>query len=302
MLLKGRFESNELLIMRFLNARMPLMEEEKRHYLSMEKGFQGEVNFDLLAEGIQEERYIINDLFLKVNNSYFQIDSLIISQGVIHLLDVKNFQGDFYFESDKLKAVKNDREYKNPVVQLTRSASLLRQLLQHLKLNYLIEAAVIFINPEFTLYQAPMDLPIILPTQVNRFFNDLNNTPSKLTDGHKKLAQKLISLHQSQNPFATLPKYNYEQQKKGLFCKICMSFDVSISNNDFVCRSCGCHEKIEEAIYRHTKEFMLLFPDRKITTQSMFEWCNVDLNKRTFSRALKKHFTAFGVTSDTFYK
>ncbi|MEH7417981.1 NERD domain-containing protein [Neobacillus drentensis] len=302
MLLKGRSESYELLMMRFLNARMELADEEKWHYLSLEKGFEGEVKFDLFAESLQEERYIINDLFLKVNNSYFQIDSLIISQGVIHLLDVKNFQGDFYLESDKLIAVKNDREYKNPIVQLKRSASLLRQLLQTLKLNYLVEASVIFINPEFTLYRAPMELPIILPTQLNRFFNDLNKTPSKLNDGHKKLAQTLISLHQTKNPFTILPKYNYEQLKKGVYCKICMSFEVSIKNNEFVCEKCGCHEKIEEAILRHTKELMLLFPDRKITTQSIYEWCNVGLNKRTFSRALKKHFTAYGVTSDTYYK
>ena len=58
---------------------------------------EGEQKFDLLAESIQEGRYIIIDLLLEVNNSYFQIDTLIISQGVIHLLDIKNFQGDWYF-------------------------------------------------------------------------------------------------------------------------------------------------------------------------------------------------------------
>jgi len=80
-----------------------------------------------------------------------------------------------------------------------------------------VEASVIFINPEFTLYLAPMNLLITLPTQVNRFINDLNKTPSMLNDGHKKLAQKLISLHQTKNPFTILPKYIYEQQPKKAF-------------------------------------------------------------------------------------
>ncbi|MET3697765.1 nuclease-like protein [Bacillus oleivorans] len=211
MLLKGRAESDDLMMMRFLNARMELSEKEKFYYSNLEKGYEGEVKFDQLTESLQEERYIITDLLLEVNNSYFQIDTVIISQGVIHLLDIKNFQGDCYLESDKLYAMTTSREYKNPLDQLKRSSTLFRQLLQILKQNYLVEASVIFINPEFTLFQAPIDQPIILPTQVNRFLKDLNNTPSKLNDGHKKLAQKLLSLHQTKNPFTMVLKYHYDQ-------------------------------------------------------------------------------------------
>lgn len=302
MLLKDRSESEELLALRILNTRMELTEKEKFHYLNLEKGYEGEVKFDLLAESLQEERYIINDLLLEVNNSHFQIDKLIISQGVIHLLDIKNYQGDCYLDSGKLYAVKTDREYKNPVDQLKRSATLFRQLLQNLKLNYLVEPFVIYINPEFTLYQAPVEDPTILPTQVNRFLRDLNNTSSKLTDGHKKLAQKLISLHKTKHPFTVFPKYTYDQVQKGVYCKTCKSFLVFIKNNKVVCGKCGALEKVEDAILRNVKEFVLLFPDYKITSQSIYVWCKIDLNKRTFCRILKKNYTAFGTTRDTYYK
>src|SRR3954451_20747218 len=302
MLLKSRTECHELLIMRSLNKRLDLTEKVNFHYLNLEKGYEGEVNFDLLAESLQEEKFIINDLLLEVNNSYFQIDTLIISQGVIHLLDIKNYQGDCYLKSDKLYSVATDREYKNPVDQLKRSATLFRQLLQNLKQNYRVDASVLFINPEFTLYQAPMDQPIILPTQVNRFLRDLNKTSSKLNEGHKKLAQTLISLHQTKNPFTVLPNYNYDQLQKGIYCKACSSFMVAIKNYNFVCKQCGKHEKIELAILRNAKEFKLLFPERKITTQSIYEWCKVGLNSRTFCRILKKNYTSFGNTRDTYYK
>jgi hypothetical protein len=159
MLLKGRTESDELMAMRYLNTRMEFTKKEKFRYLTLEKGYEGELKFDQLAESIQEERYIINDLLLVVNNSYFQIDTLIISQGVIHLLDIKNFQGDWYLESDKLYSVTTRNEVKNPVDQLKRCVTLFNQLLQNHKQNYLVEASVIFINSEFSLYQAPMDQP-----------------------------------------------------------------------------------------------------------------------------------------------
>jgi hypothetical protein len=186
MLLKGRAEPEELITLRSLNSRAKLKEKERFHYFTVEKGFEGELQFDLLAESIPEERLIINDLMLEVNNSYFQIDTLILSQGVIHLLEIKNFEGDCYLESDKLFSVTTGRELMNPVTQLKRSATLFRQLLQNLKQDYPVKAFVIFINPEFTLYQAPLDQPIILPTQINRFLRDLSATPSTLNERDKK--------------------------------------------------------------------------------------------------------------------
>ncbi|MBB6447087.1 nuclease-related domain-containing protein [Bacillus benzoevorans] len=302
MILKERTESEELLVMRSLNARMELTEKERFHYQNIEKGYEGELQFDLLAQDLVEERYIINDILLEVNNSYFQIDSLIISQGVIHLLDIKNFQGDCFFELDKLYSVKTSREFKNPIIQLQRSATLFRQLLQNLKQNYLVEASVIFINPEFTLYQAPLDQPIILPTRLNSFMMEFNNTSSKLNDGHNKLAQSLISLHQPKNPFSKIPDYHYDQLQKGIYCCKCRSFLVFIKNFDVVCKNCGEHERLEQAILRGVEEFKLLFPERKITTPDIYEWCRLDLSKKTIFRILKKHFTAVGIRRHTYYE
>jgi hypothetical protein len=75
-----------------------------------------------------------------------------------------------------------------------------------------------------------------------------------------------------------------------------------IKRNKVVCAKCGALEKVEDAILRNVKELVLLFPDYKITSQSVYEWCMLDLNKRTFCRILKKNFTSFGNTRDTYYK
>jgi hypothetical protein len=50
MLLRGRTESDELMAMRYLNTRMELTKKEKFRYLTLEKGYEGELKFDLLAE------------------------------------------------------------------------------------------------------------------------------------------------------------------------------------------------------------------------------------------------------------
>jgi hypothetical protein len=147
-----------------------------------------------------------------------------------------------------------------------------------------------------------MDQPIIFPTQVNRFLNEINKTPSKLNDGHKKLAHTLISLHQTKNPYTELPQDHYDQMEKGIYCKTCGSFQVVSNNNHVVCGNCGGRESIEHTILRGVDEFKLLFPERKLTTQSIYDWCQMDLHKRTFCRALKKNYTAVGTTRGTYYK
>lgn len=281
---------------------MKLAEKEKFRYLNLQKGFEGEVAFDRKAESILEERYIINDLLLEVNDSYFQIDTLIISQDVIHFLDIKNYEGDCYLEGDKLYSVTTNREYKNPINQLKRSATLFRQLLQNLKLNFLVEPSVIFINPEFTLYQAPMDQPIILPTQVQTFLRNFNKTPSKLNDHHKKFSQTLLSLHQTKNPYTNLPEYNYDQLQKGIYCKSCFSYLILRYNNSFICKKCGEQESIRAAILRNIKEFELLFPEERMTTQIIYEWCNTDISIKTLMRILREHYSMYGNARRTYYK
>lgn len=302
MLLKGRTESVELISYRLLNKRMELTEKEKFHYLNLVRGYEGEVKFDALLADLAEERYIINDLLLEVNHSHFQIDTLIIAQGVIHLLDTKNYQGDYYLESDRFYSKTNGREYKNPVDQLKRSATLLRQLLQMLKQDHLVDASVLFINPEFTLYQAPKDYPIILPTQINRFLKDLNKTPSKLNEGHKKLAQTLISLYQNENPFSTSPTFTYEQLRKGLTCANCCSFYISVDGRMCICRDCGHHELVSSAVIRSVNEFKILLPNEKITTNIIHDWCKVVDSKQRIRAVLRKHYKIVGVHQWTYYE
>ena len=210
---KPRTESTELLILRSLHTRMNLPEKDKQHYFNLKKGYEGEVMFDSLTEKLQCECFIVNDLLLKTNNTMFQIDSLIIISETIYLFEVKNYEGDYYYESDRIYK-KPKTEINNPLHQLSRSESLLRQLLHNLGFNLPIDSSVVFINPEFTLYQTPLNKPFIFPTQINRYLNKLNTTPSKLNGKHKTLADKLISLHIKDSPYKQLPSYDYNQVTK----------------------------------------------------------------------------------------
>ena len=298
---KSRTESAELLILKSLNTRMNLSEKDKQHYFNLKKGYKGEILFDSLTEKLHCECFILNDLLLNLNNSTFQIDSLIISSETIYLFEVKNYEGDYFYESDRLYK-KPKFEINNPLSQLSRSESLLRQLLQNLGFNIPIHASVVFINPEFTLYQTPLNKSFIFPTQINRHLKNLNTIPSKLNSRHRILADKLISLHLNESPFNLLPSYNYDQLRKGITCAKCTSFSISVEGRNCVCKECGYEEVVATAVMRNVREFKLLFPNQKITTNIIHEWCKVVKSKKRIRRILGGNFKTVGVHQWSYYE
>ncbi|WP_342432072.1 nuclease-related domain-containing protein [Neobacillus sp. FSL H8-0543] len=215
---KPRTVPTELIILRHLNTRMELTPNDKQLYVYLEKGYVGEVTFEILTYQLQSDVLILRDLLLEVNNTLFQIDTLIISADIIYPCEVKNYEGDYYYQSDRLYT-KSGSEIKDPLLQLERCESLLRQFLQKTGYTFPLESNVIYVNLKFTLYQAPLNKPIIFPSQLNACMIKLDKSPPKLTSRHKKLADKLLSAHICESPYTRLPQYEYSKLRKGLNCQ-----------------------------------------------------------------------------------
>ncbi|MDN4492338.1 nuclease-related domain-containing protein [Ureibacillus aquaedulcis] len=281
---------------------MALSKTDQQNYYNLSKGYEGEQLFDALLHNLECDCLVLNDLLLLVNNQTFQVDTLLIMNNRIHLFEIKNYTGDFYFESNQF--FRKDRfEISNPLTQLQRTESLLRQWL--IKFNYSIpiQASVIFINPGFTLYNAPLDKPFILPTQLNLLIKKLNSQQSILNKRYKNLAEKLVNQHISEHPLQQMPSYEYHQLQKGLKCGICESFSTSTTrySGNVTCLNCGNIEKIETAVLRTLQEFRILFPLEKITTNKSYEWCNIAPSKKTMQRILGKHFKKIGTKRWSYY-
>ncbi|KPB04531.1 nuclease-related domain-containing protein [Bacillus sp. CHD6a] len=300
MLVKSRKLSVEMQIYQSLNARMTLLEKEKQYLWNLEKGYEGECMFDALTEKLEGGNLLfLNDLLLKHNNTTFQIDSLIITPQNAYLFEVKNFEGDYVYDArtDQLHLKTNSKDYEvtNPLTQLNRCNSLLRQFLNSYGFNLPILASVVFINSEFTLYQSPLDKPFIYPTQVNRYLRSLENDfPSGLNSMHTALAEKLTSLHIVDSPFKNLPDYSYDQVRKGLVCAGCASLSVYVEGRSARCVRCHKVETLEEIVLRHVREFRMLFPEKPVSTKSIHEWGKGIGSQKTIKRILDKHFEIKG--------
>lgn len=194
-------------------------------------------------------------------------------------------------------------EVKNPLIQLKRSESLLRQVLTRLYVNLPIESRVVFVYPGFTLYNADPNAPIILPTQLTAYmkkFPAFESIPSHLIEKMKTLAG--FHIRNSDVDKKLIPSYTYEDLKKGTPCAKCHSFSLRIQGQKLKCTLCGHLENLRNVILRLVEEYKLLNPHRTITVTAIKEWGELDINTRRILRVLKSHMEKMGDKRYTYYK
>ncbi|MGV2941337.1 nuclease-related domain-containing protein [Mesobacillus sp. LC4] len=302
MAFKERTEPIILSKLRILNKRLELSDEEKRYLSYLDKGYKGELQFDAMTETLTSNCLILNELLLEVERTTFQIDTLIIFSGTIYLFEIKTNQGDYLYKQDGLTSITTGVTIKNPLDQLNRTKLLFKKLLNQLGHNFKIQGSVVFVNPEFTLYNAQPDLPFIFPTQIKRLHENLNNQSGTISTNHYKLATKLVSLHQIESSFNKLPTFHYDELKKGITCLECESFEVEATHKYLECDVCGSKELIESAVMRTVKEFRLISPDTAITTSAIQEFCVVIKDGKRIRRILAKHLRIDGSRKWTKYR
>lgn len=282
---------------------MKLSVKDRNYFENLDKGYKGELMYDeWMEKHLQNNYLIINDLLLEINNTIFQIDSLLLSSNKILQIEVKNFEGDHYIEGDRWYR-SNGTEIQNPLMQVERAESNLRRIFQFIGRNIPIESYLLFINPNFHLYQAPRNTPIIFPTQLTRFMEKLNKPTPPLLEAHHQFAEKLISLHLMESPYKRLPVYRYEQLEKGITCGRCHSFFSEFHTNRkaVICKECGYIENVKSAILRSVEEYRLLFPERKTTTNAIFEWCKVVRSKKVIWGILTNNYKVIGQSRSTYF-
>ncbi len=290
--------NKELLIMRYLYQRQGLSQDDENHYHNIEKGFEGERQLYKKLDSITNELNILHDLYFEQNKSPIQIDFLLLTHGKPILIEVKNFEGEYFIKEDRWYKL-SGKEIKNPLIQLQRTETNFRQLLTSYNFNNSFESYIVFVNPQFTLLTAPINKQIILPTQLPRFIKYLSCHLSN-SAAQSSLYMKLISMNMIESRRSSVPAYLYENLCKGVNCSRCGA-RMMARQSILYCGVCGYEEKVEKGILRSIKELELLFPNKKITTNLIFDWCGEIVSSRRTQKVLNQHFVRLGHNKASHY-
>ncbi|SFM28332.1 Nuclease-related domain-containing protein [Gracilibacillus orientalis] len=301
MIEKALEKPHELVMYEALFARTPFSMKEDRYFYNLKMGYEGEKKFEQFLDKTVDNRFIVlSDLRLEVQTTTFQIDSIVLTGDTLYFFDVKNYSGDYKYAEKRWYKLP-DKEVSNPLLQLMRNETLMSQVLQQLHVSLPVECFDVFINPEFNLYQAPLNKHIIFPTQLPKSIKELASK-IPVTSSQHTLAQQLISRDIGDYPHPRIPAYNFQQLKKGLRCSKCSGLSVFIEGRKALCPHCQQVEPIHKALLRNIKELHMLFPDEKLTTNFVYDWCGDGYSKKSIQRLLDDHFQKKGVRQWTYYE
>ncbi|MGG3623493.1 nuclease-related domain-containing protein [Bacillus gobiensis] len=245
------------------------MEEE---LLKQKAGYYGEQSLDYHLRFLPDKKYfILQDLRLANKYGFFQIDTLILSQSFLVILEIKNIKGTIYFDDNFNQLIRSsdgkEEGFSDPLLQIRRQQSELMHWLSNDFKNFPeipIETFVVISNPS----------TIIKSTTNNTFLKEtvMHGTllPQKITDLGKKhppkiipmkqlkeLAHKLKKMHVESNP-DLLKRFDIKKSElvKGVYCPKCHSLPMLRKNKAWLCKSCSY--SLRDAHIESLKDYALL--------------------------------------------
>ena len=120
-------------------------------------GYWGEIALANYVKELPQDKYLtFHDLQLEINNIHFQIDTLLLSQNYILIIEAKNIAGTLIFDDTFKQLIRNnengtEESFEDPRVQCQRLQSLLRKWLIKNHCNLLPVDTLIFFKSTSTI-------------------------------------------------------------------------------------------------------------------------------------------------------
>lgn len=143
-----------LIVLSFLAIRLFRKKREQREIKSA--GNKGEAYFNNMLKSIlRNDDVLIRNVCLQVNGKEAEIDSLIINNNGIFIVEVKNYNGRLYGDIDDFEWTKEKispggnvfyKQVKNPIKQIKRQTYILSQFLKENNIRIWISGYAYFIN------------------------------------------------------------------------------------------------------------------------------------------------------------
>lgn len=294
--------SSDFLLFEALLSRWSLSTRERDYYQRLQKGVIGERSLINFLQALDSPNIIpLFDLRFQINEQEIKIDCLLLTSDSLFLLEVKNYKGDYYYENHKFYQVSTRKEIYNPITQLERTEFLFKKLLQDLRVSFPLRSFLVFINPSFYLYQSPILPQFLYYGQIEGFFQSITKKAPPLTKQTLQLKEELMSRKIERSKYGIVPDYRKEELKRGLFCPLC-HYNLDRKGQLYLyCRQCKERFHVYDTLLHAIAQFQLLFPEEKITTGKITDWCGQAFSRVFISRFLKRHLKMQPNGSYTYY-
>lgn len=254
-----RDNSQYLLSLKELTIRIPKENTKDKAYFSKlyassKAGFDGEKKIDRLLETIpfpSLHTIIPNFQTQSTFGTYFQMDTLIVTNRYILLLEIKNIRGHIEFQENPAQIIRTydgvEEKLDCPIHQIIRNTNALSNIVCKITTNLPVHAAVVFCNSSAHVSSYPKNAKILYKNQIDFYIENLNKSPEKVDRiTFQKIVKRLNSLNNNYKQISLATRYSIDSMslRQGIFCEICESNMYSLRNSSiFSCDSCNKTDK-----------------------------------------------------------
>lgn len=299
MFLKERNFDEELSYLLQLSIRAKISIEDNERIDARIKGINGERRFDELVRSYLKHGIVLNNLQYIVNKQVIQIDALIIMNNEIFIFEIKNLHYELHFKDNKFYYMSGLPAEKLNEHRL-RTPKLMKQLLLQNHINLPFNYYTTFVNPDYKIYGYLPSDAIIEYQIIPKILEDNSRNPICKIDEH--VAQKLLSLHNTDEKFNFRKRINIEDLKMGVVCHCHIALLTKISNRKFACPACkkevDCNTYIQKAI----QDIRLMFPTERLTVTLLKEWTTYGVSREKLRNYLNQHHKMTKCGPLTYYR
>ncbi len=263
--------------------------EEVKEQLSMyQAGIAGEKSLGFPLSFLDDKRFsIYHDLRLFDGFHYFQLDTIIVTQHYLLILEVKNISGTLMFDPtfNQLIRISDTKEeaFPNPLTQVERQRSQLRTLLQKINIPEVpIETLIVVANRRAVL-KATEEAQFIsskvirgefLPTKVKLLDQQYGDEQLLTVKEVRKLGRILVKLHEPLDR-DVLKRFSISTDELivGVACPTCARLAMQRLHGRWFCETCGAYSR--NAHLKALQEYALLV-SREITNQEARRFLRMD--------------------------
>ncbi|MCJ7841518.1 NERD domain-containing protein [Lederbergia sp. NSJ-179] len=213
-------------------------------------GLYGEKSLDYYISHIpHEELFIFQSLRLPLpDDSFFQMDFLLLAPETIIILDSKNHKGRIFIEENQMTRELNDEieSFSNPIQQVENQLFHLIGLLRRSSFPIPPTAAFVVFTHQSSIILSNSAYPavakqVIRPDAIRQRVGNFHRQHSRKIFTRKEMLQLsrlFVKLHTPENP-DVLKKYKVDQNEllTGIYCETCKSFTV-VKERVWICQRC----------------------------------------------------------------
>lgn len=299
MFVTERNKSEYHIYLEILGSRAELDRKEERSLEWYRSGYAGEQEYDAVLDEVGHgAMYVFRDIWLGIQDSKVQLDSLIVADNIMIVNEIKNYSGNYSYENGIWK-VGNHQISEDPVSQVSTAANKLLRMRYDIDTRFEVHKEIMFVNPYFIF--GPTDYKnagmFIMRNRLKQYFRSLgNNTVGRSA----KILAEEIAGRIIKNPHP-VPETDAGRVRSGVNCYKCSSFDILKKRFCAECRSCGYVEPFERLVVRAVIEFSILFPDEAVTRRRIFEFLGGEVNYKKIQRHMKRYLLLEGSGKNAYY-